>query len=94
VQKKARLFSALVGAALALFAAALWLTFAQKATLDWSLSLIRFLILAAGIGCAIAAWATAVAIAYIHRVTWPFWLMTGLVISAGLAFAVVCVRVA
>jgi hypothetical protein len=94
VQRKARLFFAFVGAAVALFAVALWLTFAQTTTLDWSLSLIRFLILAAGIGCSIAAWATAVAIAYVHRVTWPFWLMTGLVITAGLAFAVVCVRLA
>jgi hypothetical protein len=94
VQRKARLFFTFVGAAVALFAAALWLTFAQTTTLEWSLSLIRFLILASGIGCAIAAWGTAVAIAYVHRVTWPFWLMTGLVITAGLAFAVVCVRLA
>jgi hypothetical protein len=77
------LFFTLVGAASALFAIALWLTFAQTTTLDWSLSLIRFLILAAGIGCSIAAWATAVAVAYVHRVTWPFWLMTGLVGGPG-----------
>ncbi|HSZ80746.1 MAG TPA: hypothetical protein VLA14_00610 [Polyangia bacterium] len=92
MQRKTRLFSAFVVAAMALFAAAVGLTFAQTTTLDWSLSLIRFLILAAGIGCAIAAWGAAVAIAYVHRITWPFWLMTGLVVTAGLAFAVVCVR--
>jgi hypothetical protein len=53
---------------------------------------LRFLILSAAIGSAITAWGTGVAIAYVHRVTWLFCLMTGLVVTVGLSFAVLCTR--
>jgi hypothetical protein len=92
--RAARFFGGFLTTSVTLFALAAWLTVGQTGTLDWSLGLARFLILSAAIGSAIAAWGTAVAIAYVHRVTWPFWLMTGLVVTAGLSFAVVCARLA
>jgi hypothetical protein len=88
------LFFGFLTTSVALFAVAAWLTIGQTGTLDWSLTLARFLLLAGALGSAIAAWATAVSIAYVHRVTWPFLLMTGLIVTAGLTFAIVRLRAA
>ena len=87
-----RLFFGLLSFALILFGAAAWLTFGRAGGLDWLAMLVRFTILLGAIGSSIAAWGTAVSIAYVHRVTWPFILMTTLVATAGLTFGVVCYR--
>lgn len=68
------------------------LTFGGTGAHDWQTTLLRFSILLAAIGSSVAAWGTAVSIAYVHRVTWPFILMTTLVAAAGLTFGVVCYR--
>jgi len=81
-------------ASAALFTAAGAITFGQSGGLGWAATLARFLILAGAIGSAIAAWGTAISIAYVRRVTWPFLLMTGLVVTAGITFAIVCMRAA
>lgn len=87
-----RVFFALLAFALLLFGAASWLTFGRAGGLDWLAMLVRFCILLAAVGSSIAAWGTAVSIAYVHRVTWPFILMTTLVATAGLTFGIVCYR--
>ena len=53
----------------------------------WNLELVRFVLGGAALGVAAATWATAIFIAYVHRVTWPFVLLTALVVVAGGGFA-------
>jgi hypothetical protein len=79
----------LVVGALVLFGIAALLTFGAGAGSGSWVSLVRFSILMAGFGAAAAAWATAVRIVYVHRVTWPFLVLVGLIASAGLTFAAV-----
>jgi fatty acid desaturase len=90
--RSVRLFFGFLACSLAAFSAAALLTFGRHSDLGWQVSLVRFMILLGAIGSAFAAWGTAVSIAYVHRVTWPFLLMTALVTTAGIAFGVVCYR--
>ncbi len=56
---------------------------------SWKLQLVEFALGAATIGAAAATWATAIFIAYVHRVTWPVVLLTGVVVvvvGGGFAF--------
>jgi hypothetical protein len=48
----------------------------------WSLGLVRFLLIATGLLTAVLTWATAVHLAYVHRVTWPVALATAVVVGA------------
>jgi hypothetical protein len=70
--------------AIALLIATLW---AAGSVFGWKLEMLRFLLGAATCGAAIATWATAIFIAYVHRVTWPVLLLTALVVVAGGGFA-------
>jgi hypothetical protein len=50
-------------------------------------AILRFLAVAAGVGCALGTWGTAVMIASVHKVTWPLVLSAGIVVAVGIAFA-------
>jgi len=60
---------------------------AAGAGFSWKMELLQFVLGVAALGAAAATWATAIFIAYVHRVTWPFVLLTGLVVVAGGGFA-------
>ena len=86
---KTVVYFSLLGAALAFFGLAAWLT----AYLDddfVGVGLLRFVALSLGIGCSLGTWATAVTIASVHRKTWALYLTVAIVLLAGLAFATVC----
>ena len=55
-----------------------------------ALGLLRFVVLCLAIGSAIGTWATAVAIASIHKQTWPLFVTVTAVVVACLAFATSC----
>ena len=76
----------MLGAALGLFALAAILTFGRGCD-DWQCGLFRFVVLLAATGSAVAAWGTSVMIAYVHRVTWPLWLMVTIIGLAAAGFA-------
>jgi hypothetical protein len=76
-----------LGAGLGLFALAGVLTFGLGCD-DWQCGLLRFVVLLAASGSAVAAWGTAVMIAYVHRATWPLWFMVTVVGLAAAGFAV------
>jgi hypothetical protein len=57
------------------------------AAFSWRMELVQFALGAAAVGAAAATWATAIFIAYVHRVTWPFVVLTALVVVAGGGFA-------
>jgi hypothetical protein len=85
--KRAKLvYFAALGSALSLCALAATLTLALACN-EWPCALFRFLVLIAAGGCAVAAWGTAVMIASVHKVAWPFWLMVTVVVMATAAFA-------
>jgi hypothetical protein len=92
VTRSVRLFFGFLTSALALFSVAALLTFGRSGGLGWLATLVRFSILLAAAGSSVAAWGTAVSIAYVHRVRWPFLLMTTLVATAGTVFIVGCCR--
>ena len=72
-----------------LFVLAAWLTAAQQNVFGWMAGLGRFVVLMGGAASAFGAWVTAVTIAYVYRVRWPFLLMTSLIASVGLTFAAI-----
>jgi hypothetical protein len=76
--------------ALVLLAALLVLGQADDAASGWKAETMRLLIGCGAAGAAAATWAAAVAIAYVHRVTWPVLLAVGLVALAGGGFALWC----
>lgn len=85
------LYFGFLAAAVALFAVAALMTFGGDGT-AWSAGAVRFLVLALAAGCAIATWGTAVMIASVHKVAWPLFLTVGIVVCAGLVFAVICAQ--
>jgi len=89
VNRVLRFYFAFLASAGVLFVLAAWLTAAQQHVFGWMIGLGRFVILMGGAASAFGAWATAVTIAYVHRVRWPFLLMTSLIASAGLTFAAI-----
>jgi hypothetical protein len=50
----------------------------------------RFLVLSADAGSAIAAWGSAVMMASVYQKAWPLLLAVGIVVCAGLSFAIAC----
>jgi hypothetical protein len=87
MRRPLRFFFSFLGGAVVLYALAAFLTSGHPEGLDWGTSLSRFLILSAAIGSSVGAWATGVFIAYVHRVRWPFLLMTSTIATAGVLFA-------
>lgn len=88
MRPKSLFYFIFLGAALWLFGLAAWLT----AHLDGDfveLGLLRFVALGLGVGCSLATWATAVAIASIHKKTWALYVTVGVVLIACLAFATI-----
>jgi hypothetical protein len=81
----------LLGAALALCTVAAVLTFGLGCN-DWQCELFRFSVLLAAAVSAVATWGASVRIAYVHRVTWPLWLMVTIVGLAAVGFAVMSTR--
>ena len=89
MRRKSLVYFIFLGAALWLFGLAAWLT----PHLDNDvvvLGLLRFVVLCLGIGCSIGAWATAVAIASIHKQTWALYVTVAVVLTAFLTFVTVC----
>jgi hypothetical protein len=78
--------------AIALAVVRLWP--AASRAFGWRLELVQFALgaAAAAAAAAIASWATAIFIACEHRVTWPFMLLTGLVVVASGGFALRCYK--
>jgi hypothetical protein len=87
MQRPLRVFFGFLSSAIALYAFAAFLTFGHPEGLRWGAAFVRFLILAAALGSSVAAWGTGVFIAYVHRVRWPFLLMTSTIATAGVLFA-------
>lgn len=56
------------------------------------LGLLRFVVLCLAIGSAVGTWATAVAIASIHKQTWALFVTVAAVVGACLAFATTCLH--
>ncbi len=84
-----RLYYQLLSLGFLLAGAGLWAA-RQDDAFSWSLDLIRFVLGAALLGTAAATWAAAIAIAYVHRVTWPILVLVGMVVIAGGGFALWC----
>ena len=85
MKRAQRLYFGFLGATLVVFGLRGALPAAQSDA-GW-LAIFRFLVAGLGVGCALGTWGTAVMIASVHQVTWPLVLSAGLVIAAGIAFA-------
>lgn len=75
--------------AAALFIVAALLT-PSGGTGGYSMGLARFIVLSLGAGCALATWGSAVMMASVYKRSWPLLVMVGIVVCAGLTFAVAC----
>lgn len=84
-----RVFYSLVAVTFALAGAAVWAAHVDD-SIGSNLEIVRFLLGGALLGAAAASWATAIFIAYVHRVTWPIVVLVGMVVIAGTGFAVWC----
>ncbi len=84
-----RLYTQLLSVTLVLAGAVVWAARLDDA-FSWKLDLLRFVLGAGLLGAAVASWATAVFIAYVHRATWPIVLLVALVVIAGGGFALWC----
>ncbi len=84
-----RLFYLLVALTFVLAAASVWAAHLDD-PFGWNLELTRFLLGAGLLATAVSSWATAIFIAYVHRVTWPIVVLVGMVVIAGSGFAVWC----
>ena len=80
MKRKRLIYFTLLGAALWTFGLAAWLT--PRLDGDVGLGLLRFVVLCLAVGCSIAAWATAVTIASVHKKTWALFVTVALVLTA------------
>jgi hypothetical protein len=80
-------YGASLSSAVTLFGLAAMLSFGLSCS-EWPCGLIRFLVLLAACGSAIAAWGTAVLIASVCKIAWPLWLAVTVVVLVGAGFAV------
>jgi hypothetical protein len=55
---------------------------------DWQIGMIRFVVLGAAAASAAGAWVSAATLASVYKVTWPLILSVGIVLCAGLTFAI------
>lgn len=84
-----RVFYQLLGLTFVLLGAAVWLAHLDDGH-GWKLDLLRFVVGAGVAGVALATWASAIFIAYVHRRTWPIMVLAGMVVIAGGGFAYWC----
>lgn len=87
--KTLRIYFGFMALAGALFLLAALLT-PGPGTVGYSMGLARFIVLGLAIGCALATWGSAVMMASVYKRSWPLLVMVGLVVCAGLTFAVAC----
>jgi hypothetical protein len=89
VKRAKTLYFSFMALAAALFVVAALLT-PGAGTSGYSMGLARFIVLGLAIGCALATWGSAVMMASVHKRSWPLLVMVGIVVCAGLTFAVAC----
>ena len=84
-----RVYCLLVALTFVLAGASVWAAHLDD-PFGWNLELTRFLLGAGLVAAAVSSWATAIFIAYVHRVTWPVVVLVGMVVIAGGGFAFRC----
>jgi hypothetical protein len=85
VKRKSQIYFLSLGLALLLFGLGALLT--PHVDGNVAVGLLRFVVLCLAVASSIGAWASAVAIVSVHKVTWPLYVLVCLVVLASIAFA-------